>query len=104
MTQAKKKQVIYCDPPYAPISSTANFTSYAKGGFGIGEQEELAQLAVKVSKKKKLTVVISNHDTSFTRKLYKDAELNMLKVSRSISQKGGSRKQVSELLAIYQGK
>ena len=103
MKKAKKNQVVYCDPPYAPISATANFTSYAKGGFGISDQEELAKLAAKVSKNKKLTVIISNHDTPFTRKLYKSAELNSLKVSRSISQKGGSRKQVSELLAVYQG-
>ena len=101
MRQAKKGQLIYCDPPYAPISTTANFTSYAKGGFGLEEQKELAKLAEKVSRRKKLTVVISNHDTQFTRELYKAAELRLLKVSRSISQKGGSRKKVSELLAIY---
>jgi DNA adenine methylase len=102
MQQAKKRQLIYCDPPYAPISATANFTSYAKGGFGLKEQQELANLAEKVSRKKKSTVVISNHDTELTRDLYRRAELRLLKVSRSISQKGGSRKKVSELLAIYQ--
>ncbi len=103
MKQAKKGQFIYCDPPYAPISATANFTSYAKGGFGVKEQKELAELAEKVSSKKKLSVIISNHDTTFTRELYSRAELRLLKVSRSISQKGGSRKKVSELLAIYNG-
>lgn len=103
MKKAKKGQLVYCDPPYAPISATANFTSYAKGGFGLKEQQELAALAEKVSDKKHLSVVISNHDTPLTRELYKQAEIKSLKVLRSISQKGGNRKKVSELLAIYKG-
>jgi DNA adenine methylase len=101
MKQAKKGQLIYCDPPYAPISDTANFTSYAKDGFDLKAQRELARLAKRVSNEKKVTVVISNHDTPFTRELYDSAEVHQLKVSRSISQKGGSRKKVSELLAVY---
>lgn len=101
MEQTKRGQVVYCDPPYAPISATANFTSYAKGGFGIEEQRELATLAAKIAQKKKLQVVISNHDTPLTRELYKKADIHTLKVSRSISQKGGSRKKVSELIAVF---
>ena len=30
-----KDLVIYCDPPYAPLSTTANFTTYAANGFSL---------------------------------------------------------------------
>ena len=31
--RARKGAVVYCDPPYVPISATANFTGYASHGF-----------------------------------------------------------------------
>ena len=34
---AREGDVIYCDPPYAPVSRTANFTSYASNGFSMAE-------------------------------------------------------------------
>ncbi len=34
-SRARKGCVIYCDPPYAPLSTTANFTSYAGNGFSL---------------------------------------------------------------------
>jgi DNA adenine methylase len=33
--------LIYCDPPYAPVSKTSNFTGYASGGFGSYDQDRL---------------------------------------------------------------
>jgi DNA adenine methylase len=45
--------------------------------------------------------VISNHDTPDTREYYKQALLTELQVSRTISQKGHTRKKVSELIALY---
>ena len=99
--RARKNNVIYCDPPYAPISKTANFTQYAGNGFGIADQKKLAELAHRSSVKKQIPVLISNHDTTMTREFYQDAELTELQVSRSISQKGHKRKKVSELLALY---
>lgn len=46
-------------------------------------------------------VLISNHDTVFTRDLYKDARLETVEVRRNIAAKGSSRQKVGELLAIY---
>jgi DNA adenine methylase len=37
---------LYCDPPYAPLSRTANFTSYTTPRFGNDDQVRLQQLVV----------------------------------------------------------
>ena len=98
---ASKNSVIYCDPPYAPISKTANFSNYSKNGFNLEEQTQLAEIAYKTASQKEIPVLISNHDTPFTRKIYKQAKLSKLQVNRFISQSGGTRNKVSELLALY---
>ncbi|EEZ76091.1 hypothetical protein NEILACOT_03814 [Neisseria lactamica ATCC 23970] len=47
-------------------------------------------------------VLISNHDTEFTRDIYSFAILKTVAVQRNIAAKGSSsRKKVGELLAIY---
>ena len=100
-SRARKGNVIYCDPPYAPISKTANFTQYAGNGFNLDDQEKLAQLAEHAANKKSVVVLISNHDTADTRRFYNAAKITKLKVSRSISQKGHKRQKVGELFALY---
>ncbi|MFT4938052.1 MAG: DNA adenine methylase [Paraglaciecola sp.] len=101
---ASKDSVIYCDPPYAPISKTANFSAYSKNGFNLENQAQLADIAHKTASEIGIPVLISNHDTPFTRKIYLQAQLSELQVNRFISQSGGNRKKVSELLALYAGK
>ncbi len=92
--------VVYCDPPYVPLSKTASFTSYAKGSFTLDDQALLAQQA-ETAQARGQTVVISNHDTPWTRRIYAGAVLDSVQVGRSISQKGASRGKVAELFAIY---
>ncbi|WNC72086.1 Dam family site-specific DNA-(adenine-N6)-methyltransferase [Thalassotalea psychrophila] len=100
--RAKDGDVIYCDPPYVPLSKTASFTSYAGNGFGLDEQADLANAAEEVTAEKNVTVLISNHDTIWTRKIYEHAtKIKAVKVARTISQKGANRKKVGELLALY---
>lgn len=100
----RSNNVVYCDPPYAPISPTSNFTQYSKSGFSAADQQELAKLAMDTANRKNVTVLISNHDTQQTRDLYQEAKLTKLMVSRTISQKGHKRVKVSELMALYQSK
>ncbi|MBT1064261.1 Dam family site-specific DNA-(adenine-N6)-methyltransferase [Bowmanella sp. Y26] len=98
---AGEGDVIYCDPPYAPISKTSNFTSYATNGFSMDEQKQLAVQARLIVKSANIPVLISNHDTEQTREIYQGANLSELKVGRYISQKGHKRKKVDELLALF---
>jgi len=105
-TRVKSADVVYCDPPYVPLSKTASFTSYAGNGFGLDEQADLANAAEEVTTDVENTsVLISNHDTIWTRKIYEHAnKIKKIKVARTISQKGSNRKKVGELLALYKSK
>ena len=62
MRQAVPGDVIYCDPPYVPLSGTSNFTSYYSTGFCLAKQQALVSLA-KTLANKGIPVIISNHDT-----------------------------------------
>lgn len=97
--------VIYCDPPYAPLSQTSNFTDYSKDGFSQQDQQQLASLACQAAQQRGIQgVLLSNHDSPFTREIYQGADLTSLMASRFISQDSGTRNKVGELLALYQGK
>ncbi|MBS0286443.1 MAG: Dam family site-specific DNA-(adenine-N6)-methyltransferase [Proteobacteria bacterium] len=97
----KMQQItFYCDPPYAPLSATANFTGYAQQHFSLNHQQQLADLAHALAKKG-ATVLISNHNTPFTREIYRHAICTLLEVRRSISCKTKARNKVSELIACF---
>ena len=100
--RVKAGHVVYCDPPYVPLSKTASFTSYSGNGFGLDEQADLANAAEESTENNNVSVLISNHDSIWTRKIYQHAaQTKSLKVARTISQKGATRKKVGELLALY---
>ncbi|MCU7553319.1 Dam family site-specific DNA-(adenine-N6)-methyltransferase [Alteromonas sp. ASW11-19] len=100
-SRARRGNVVYCDPPYAPISKTAAFTSYAARSFGHDAQHKLATLAHRASAVRGIPVLISNHDLPVTRELYQGADFSMLSVKRSISQNGAKRKPAAEILAFF---
>jgi len=100
MSKAMPGDVVYCDPPYVPLSRTANFTSYHTGRFGEKEQAELARLAEELSVRG-VPVVISNHDTAFVVEAYRKARITRFPVQRFISSKGANRGKAAELLALF---
>ncbi len=99
--RVRKGCAVYCDPPYAPLSTTANFTTYAGNGFSLDDQAALADVAERAATSRGVPVLISNHDTTLTRRLYHGAELNVVKVKRTISRNGAGRNKVDELLALF---
>lgn len=92
--------IIYCDPPYVPLSKTSQFTAYTRQKFGDTEQIALADLAIKAAKNG-TPVIISNHDTPFTRELYHAAKIASFPVRRNISCKGSQRLPVREIIAVF---
>jgi DNA adenine methylase len=100
-SQAKTGDVIYCDPPYVPLSESASFTSYSAGGFSLEQQQQLAEMS-KCTAKKGIPVLVSNHNTEFTRQVYKSANrLDEFYVQRFISCNGQKRNHAGEVLALY---
>ncbi|GMA56959.1 DNA adenine methylase Dam [Alicyclobacillus sacchari] len=100
MARAVPGDVMYCDPPYVPLSRTANFRSYAANGFTWEEQEDLARLAKELSQKG-IPVLISNHATEFTLAAYAAAQQERIEVRRVISCDGANRATATEVLALF---
>lgn len=100
MKNAKKGDVLYCDPPYVPVNDSNSSFKYEKEGFSMEQQIELAEIAEETANRG-IPVLISNHYTDFTREIYKNAELTTLSVQRSISCNAEKRVKASEVLALF---
>ena len=98
--KAKAGDVFYCDPPYVPLSDTSNFTAYSAGGFSLEQQQRLADLSLALSKQG-IPVVLSNHFTPITQKLYRHARKYKVEVRRLISCDGENRNMAKEVIAVY---
>jgi DNA adenine methylase len=64
---------VYFDPPYAPLSKTARFTSYTSEGFSAGDHERLRDLVITLSKRG-CHVVLSNSTAPEIARLYEGSE------------------------------
>jgi len=102
LKRARVGSVIYCDPPYVPLSKTARFTAYQSAGFSLHEQRQLAVLSAGLAARG-VPVLLSNHNNPLTREIYRDAQVIEFEVQRFISCKVTERKPVQELLALYWG-
>lgn len=94
--------VVYCDPPYVPLSKTASFTAYSAGGFGLEKQQRLAEVA-EATAAKGIPVVISNQSVTANNNMYRfhGASLSFFNAARSVSCKGSSRRPAREVMACW---
>ena len=69
---ARQGDFIYVDPPYQPLSRTANFTAYTSRGFDWCEQERLAEWLARIAARG-CYILINNADTPQMRELYQAA-------------------------------
>ncbi len=91
--------VCYCDPPYAASSKGASFSAYTQDGFGWEDQRELVKAAEEAAFRG-ATVLVSNHDTPETRRLYRGWHIHELAVRRSIGSSQSGREMARELVAV----
>lgn len=96
---AKCGDLVYFDPPYMPVSATANFTSYTKDGFGWQEQESLARCAVAL-RKEGVHVILSHPDVPPIRVLYQHLKFKIRRVEarRAVNSDASKRGPVGELI------
>jgi DNA adenine methylase len=59
LRSARAGDFLYFDPPYAPLSTTARFTSYTSDGFSGEDQEHLQQVLIALARKR-CHVLLSN--------------------------------------------
>lgn len=97
VADAEAGDVIYCDPPYDPLSSTAHFTQYNTGGFTAKDQERLAD-AVWAWAARGCVVVLSNADTPRVRALYAGAAITPISAPRAIAARGAARRPAAEVI------
>jgi DNA adenine methylase len=84
LERAQAGDFVYFDPPYAPVSETANFTAYTLDGFGPGEQVRLRDVA-RTLVNRGVAVMVSNSATRFIRQLYHGFLIDEVEVGRPIN-------------------
>lgn len=93
---AQPGDVVYFDPPYVPVSKTANFTSYASI-FREEKQRELADVFRSLVGRG-VICVLSNSDTPLVHELYGDFTIHTVGARRSINRDGDKRGKINELV------
>lgn len=99
LEQVKKGDVVYLDPPYVPVSKTANFVGYGKAGFTGTDQAELEHVCTKLDRVD-VKWVLSNADCEKTRLLYHKWNVRLVQARRNVNSKGAKRGPVDELLVM----
>lgn len=97
ISHAVEGDFVYLDPPYIPIDATASFTSYHADGFGLPDQERLAQKMLEL-KEAGINAMCSNSDTPLTRDIYGSLNQKTIQAPRMVSAKASGRGSVSELV------
>ena len=95
----KRGDFAYFDPPYVPVSKTANFTAYASDPFGPKEQERLATELARL-KKAGVYAMLSNAATPEMKALYvhHGFVVDSIQAARSINSDPSKRGDVTELV------
>jgi len=97
--KVKKGDFVYFDPPYQPVSKTANFTSYTNVNFGLNDLKRLAKVSNQLTKKG-VNVLLSNSSSKQVRELFssKDWKIFEIEANRAINSDSNKRTGHSELL------
>ena len=99
-----KNTFVYIDPPYRPLSITANFTAYTENVFDDHEQIALGKFVDEIHRQG-AKVVISNSDPknmdkddNFFDKIYNKYNIKRITAKRMINCNSERRGEISELL------
>jgi DNA adenine methylase len=95
---------VYFDPPYRPLTATANFTSYTTDSFNDDDQIALAKFVDEIASKG-AKVVVSNSDPKnademddFFDEIYSSHKIIRVEATRMINSNGALRGRIKELL------
>lgn len=97
---AETGDLIYFDPPYTPVSATADFTAYTAVGFGDADHVRLRDCALAL-KRQGVHVILSNADCPAVRQMYKAAygfKVRAVEARRAINSDSTKRGKVGEVI------
>jgi DNA adenine methylase len=97
LARAKPGDFVYFDPPYEPVSPTANFTAYAQDGFSREDQTRLRDVFSELDRRR-CKLMLSNSDVPFIRDLYRKFRLDVVAAPRAINCDATRRGLVSEVV------
>ena len=99
LRDAKKGDFVYFDPPYQPVSKTANFTSYTNKDFTTDDLLRLAELCNNLNSKG-CKVLLSNSDSKEVAKMFsvKPWKISKIQANRAINSDSRKRTGHFELL------
>ena len=99
LSSAGRGDFVYCDPPYVPLSGTADFTAYTAADFNAADQQRLA-LCAAMARDRGAAVLLSNSAHPDVARLYADVGFRLQEVSaaRAINANPTRRGPVREYL------
>jgi DNA adenine methylase len=97
LSEARPGDFVYFDPPYEPVSRTANFTSYAQDGFSQDDQRRLRDV-FRALDKRGTKLMLSNSDVPFIRDLYRGYQIDGVLAPRAVSCDPTTRKDAREVV------
>ena len=93
---------VYLDPPYDPVSDTASFTGYNRGGFGREEQVRLKACCDALTARG-VKFLLSNSATPFIRELYGSYRVSIVQARRAVNSVASRRGAIEEVLVRNYG-
>ena len=99
LDDAKKDDLVYFDPPYQPVSNTANFTSYTHRDFTEDDLERLAGLGDQLNSKG-CHVLLSNSNSKTVKDIFskKYWKISLIDANRAINSNSKKRTGHKEIL------
>lgn len=96
--EASTGDLVYFDPPYEPVSTTASFNQYHAEGFGKDDQKRLRDLLVELDKEGVSIVLSNSPPVTELYDSYEAFEVSVVGATRSISSDGDNRGEVAEVI------
>lgn len=96
--RATAGDLVYFDPPYEPMSPTANFTDYSANGFEKEDQRRLLETATELDRKG-IAVVVSNSGVTYDWYDEMGFDVEIVGATRAINSDAENRGAVDEIIA-----
>jgi DNA adenine methylase len=98
LSSALPGDLVYCDPPYVPLSVTASFTRYASHPFTLTDHVRLRDVALRL-RRRGVHVILTNSIADSVFDLYeRDFRIEIVQAARSVNCNGNGRGPIGEVI------